>query len=109
MATRGQHLVRADRRFATGGLALLRPLAPAFKRVLDKVDAGLLEGGIGATLPDGSRRRLGFRSDGPVASVLMVTSRQPVSEHAAMRGECSWNSRALSMLAQPVSLIQYTT
>ncbi len=71
MATRGQHLVRADRRFATGELALLRPLAPAFRRVLDKVDAGLLEGGIDATLPDGSRRRLGFRTDGPVAIVRL--------------------------------------
>ena len=69
MATRGQHLVRADRRFATGGLALLKPLAPAFRRVLNEVDAGLLQGGIDATLPDGTRRRLGFRTDGPVAVV----------------------------------------
>jgi cyclopropane-fatty-acyl-phospholipid synthase len=71
MATRGQHLVRADRRFATGGFALLRPLAPAFRHVLDRIDAGLIEGGIDATLPDGSRRRLGFRTDGPVAVVRL--------------------------------------
>jgi cyclopropane-fatty-acyl-phospholipid synthase len=69
VATRGQHLVRADRGFATGGLALLKPLAPAFRKVLDQVDAGLVQGGIDATLPDGTRRRLGFRTDGPVAVV----------------------------------------
>ena len=71
MATRGEHLVKADKGFATGELALLKPLAPAFRRVLDKVDAGLLQGGIDAILPDGSRRRLGFRTDGPVASVRL--------------------------------------
>ena len=62
---------RPTRDFATGELALLKPLAPAFRRVLDKVDAGLLQGGIDAILPDGSRRRLGFRTDGPVASVRL--------------------------------------
>ena len=71
MASRGQHLVEADRSFATGGSKLLAPLAPAFRRVLDKVDAGLLQGGIEATLPDGSHRRLGFRTDGPVAVVRL--------------------------------------
>jgi cyclopropane-fatty-acyl-phospholipid synthase len=71
MASRGQHLVKADRRFATGGSKLLAPLAPAFRRVLDKVDAGLLQGGIEATLPDGSHRRLGFRTNGPVAVVRL--------------------------------------
>ena len=88
MATRGQHLVRADRRFATGDLALLRPLAPAFKRVLDKVDAGLLQGGIDATLPDGSRRRLGFRTDGPVAVVRLRSWRAML--RLATSGSVGW-------------------
>ena len=88
MATRGQHLVRADRRFATGGLALLRPLAPAFRRVLDKVDAGLLEGGIDATLPDGARRRLGFRTDGPVAVVRLHNWRAML--RLATSGSVGW-------------------
>ncbi len=88
MATRGQHLVRADRRFATGGLALLRPLAPAFRRVLDRVDAGLLEGGIDATLPDGSRRRLGFRTDGPVAVVRLHSWRAML--RLATSGSVGW-------------------
>ena len=88
MASRGQHLVKADRAFSTGGLALLKPLAPAFRRVLDKVDSGLLAGGIDATLPDGSRRRLGFRTGGPVAVVHLN------SWHAMLRlatsGSVGW-------------------
>ena len=88
MATRGQHLVRADRRFATGDLTLLKPLAPAFRRVLDKVDAGLLEGGIEATLPDGSRRRLGFRTDGPVAVVRLNSWRAML--RLATSGSVGW-------------------
>ena len=88
MASRGAHLVKADRRFATGGGLLLRPLAPAFRRVLDKVDAGLLEGGIDATLPDGSRRRLGFRTDGPVAVVRLNSWRAML--RLATSGSVGW-------------------
>ena len=88
MAARGQHLVKADKGFATGGLALLKPLAPAFRRVLDKVDAGLLEGGIDATLPDGSRRRLGFRTDGPVAVVRLNSWRAML--RLATSGSVGW-------------------
>jgi cyclopropane-fatty-acyl-phospholipid synthase len=88
VATRGQHLVKADRSFATGGLKLLAPLAPAFKRVLDKVDAGLLQGGIDATLPDGSRRRLGFRTDGPVAVVRINSWRSML--RLATSGSVGW-------------------
>ena len=44
-------------------------LAPLFHRVLDKIDAGLVEGGIDAVLPDGGRRLLGGRAPGPVARV----------------------------------------
>ena len=88
MASRGAHLVRADKAFATGGLALLKPLAPAFRRVLDRVDAGLLEGGIEATLPDGSRRRLGFRTDGPVAVVRLNSWRAML--RLATSGSVGW-------------------
>jgi len=88
MASRGQHLVKADRRFATGGLKLLAPLAPAFRRVLDKVDAGLLEGGIEAILPDGSHRRLGFRTDGPVAVVRLNSWRAML--RLATSGSVGW-------------------
>ncbi|MCL6684337.1 SAM-dependent methyltransferase [Sphingomonas alba] len=88
MSTRGEHLVRADRRFATGGLALLKPLAPAFRVVLDRIDAGLLTGGIDATLPDGSRRRLGFRTDGPVAIVRLNSWRAML--RLATSGSVGW-------------------
>jgi cyclopropane-fatty-acyl-phospholipid synthase len=69
MSTRGEHLVRADRRFATGGGRLARLTAPAIGRVLDEIDRRLTIGGIEATLPDGSSRRLGFRAKGPRAGV----------------------------------------
>ena len=88
MGSRGTHLVKADKGFATGGLALLRPLAPAFRRVLDKVDAGLVEGGIDAALPDGSKRRLGFRTDGPVAVVRLNSWRAML--RLATSGSVGW-------------------
>ena len=73
MASRGDHLVRADRRFATGAGLLGRLaaplLAPAFARLVDQLDRRLLTGGIEATLPNGARRRVGFHAPGPVAVV----------------------------------------
>jgi len=69
MATRGEHLVRADRRFATGVGVLGRLVAPGFRQVLDLIHHRLLHGGIETRLPDGSRRRLGFRGPGPTAVV----------------------------------------
>ena len=71
MATRGSHLVQADRAFATGAGWVGRLVAPAFARVLDRLDERLELGGIEATLPDGSHRRIGFRSKGPVAVVRL--------------------------------------
>jgi cyclopropane-fatty-acyl-phospholipid synthase len=62
---RGRHLVAADRAFATGGGLLARLTAGGLRQVLDRVDRGLAHGAIEATLPDGSRRRLGGRSPGP--------------------------------------------
>ena len=69
MASRGKHLLRADRRFATGGGLIGRLVAPAYARVLDEIDRRLDAGGIDMSLPDGSSRRLGFRGDGPRASL----------------------------------------
>ena len=68
MAGRGEHLVHADRGFITGGF-VARAFAPAFSRVLDRIDARLVCGGIEATLPSGERRRLGFKAPGAVAVV----------------------------------------
>ena len=46
MSTRGEHLLRADRGFATGGGTLARLIAPAFAKVLDKIDWRIGSGGI---------------------------------------------------------------
>ena len=69
MSTRGEHLVRADRRFATGGGMLARLTAPALGRVLDQIDARLDRGGIHLRLPNGTERDAGFRASGPAATV----------------------------------------
>src|SRR3954454_6184235 len=71
MSTRGQHLVHADRRFATGGGLLARVVAPAVAGVLNQIDRRLDCGGIEVTLPGGSTRRLGFRTTGPKAAVRL--------------------------------------
>jgi cyclopropane-fatty-acyl-phospholipid synthase len=73
MSTRGDHLVHADRGFATGGGLLARVAAPAFSKVLDEIDRKLASGGLDATLPGGERHRLGFRAAGPNASVRLVS------------------------------------
>ena len=71
MSTRGEHLVRADRGFATGGGLIARLSAPAFAKVLDEIDRRLARGGIEATLPGGDKRRLGFHAKGPKATVRL--------------------------------------
>lgn len=68
---RGEHLVRADRGFATGGGLLARLAAPALDRVVGQIDSRLRRGGIDVTLPDRSRRRLGFSGKGPRAVVAL--------------------------------------
>ena len=71
MSTRGEHLLHADRRFSTGGGIIARLAAPAFAKVLDQIDRRLAVGGIETTLPDGSKRRLGFSAPGPRAVVRL--------------------------------------
>src|SRR5688500_1753748 len=68
---RGRHLVSADRSFVTGGGLLARLFGGSFRRILDRIDAGLREGGIDATLPDGSHRVLGGRAPGPIPVVRL--------------------------------------
>ena len=69
MSTRGEHLLRADRRFATGGGALARLAAPAVSKMLEMIDRGIEHGGLELTLPDGGQRRIGFRAPGASATV----------------------------------------
>ena len=88
MASRGDHLVRADRRFATGAGLLGRLAAPLFARVVDQLDRRLLVGGIEATLPGGARRRVGFHAPGPVAVVELRSWRALV--RLATSGSVGW-------------------
>jgi cyclopropane-fatty-acyl-phospholipid synthase len=76
--SRGRHLIVADRGFATGGGLLARLFGGGFHRILDRIDAGLIEGGIDATLPDGSRRLLGGRKPGPMPVVHLHSWRSLV-------------------------------
>jgi len=88
MTSRGAHLVRGDRGFATGGGLIARLLAPAFARVLDEIDRRLEIGGIDVSLPDGRRRRLGFRSPGPAAMVEIASWRALL--RLAVSGSVGW-------------------
>ncbi|MEH3037176.1 MAG: cyclopropane-fatty-acyl-phospholipid synthase [Sphingomonas adhaesiva] len=49
-----------------------RWLGRVYHRVLDRINAGLLEGAIDAQLPDGTRRLLGGHAAGPLAIVRVV-------------------------------------
>ena len=69
MATRGQHLLSADKRFATGGGLVARAVAPLFARLVNQLHERIRLGGIDGTIPDGSPRRVGFHAPGPVAVV----------------------------------------
>jgi cyclopropane-fatty-acyl-phospholipid synthase len=88
MSTRGEHLVRADRAFATGGGSLARLASPAFSKVLDQIDKHLIVGGIDVTLPDGSERRLGFRSKG--ARAVVAISSWMALVRLASSGSVGW-------------------
>ena len=88
MASRGNHLVHADRRFATGAGVLGHLTGPLFARVVDQLDQRLLTGGIEATLPDGSRRRVGFHAPGAVAVLDIKNWRALV--RLATSGSVGW-------------------
>ncbi len=71
MSTRGEHLMRGGLLFVNGSGLLGRLFARSFAFVLDQIEDRLAVGGIEVTLPDGSRRRIGFKADGPVAVVRL--------------------------------------
>jgi cyclopropane-fatty-acyl-phospholipid synthase len=88
MATRGSHLIHADRSFVTGAGLLGRLAAPAFARILDQLHERLREGGIHGTLPDGSTRRIGFHAPGPEPVVTLHSWRALV--RLATSGSVGW-------------------
>ncbi len=53
------------------GAMIARAAEPWLHRLLDRIDAGLAEGAIQATLPGGMQRRLGGRAPGPEAVVVI--------------------------------------
>ena len=65
-----------------------RLAAPIFHRFLDRLDAGLESGAIDAHLPDGTRRLLGGRSDGPVPVVHLHRWRALI--RLALAGSVGW-------------------
>ena len=59
-----------------------------FHLILERIDAGLIEGGIDATLPDGTRRLLGGRAPGPVP--IVAVHRWRALTRLVMRGSIGW-------------------
>jgi cyclopropane-fatty-acyl-phospholipid synthase len=88
MLQRGKHLVAADRAFATGGGLIARLFAGGFHKLLDRIDRGVGEGRINATLPDGSFHILGGRSEGPAAVIHVKSWRALV--RLASSGSVGW-------------------
>ena len=88
---RGQHLVKAEAGFATGGLLarlLARLPAAWFHRQLDRIDGGLDHGALEGHLPDGSVRILGGRGEGPLAVVELRSWAALV--RLALSGSAGW-------------------
>jgi cyclopropane-fatty-acyl-phospholipid synthase len=88
MLQRGKHLVSADRGLATGGGLAARLFAGGFHKLLDRIDAALVEGRIDVTLPDGSFRVLGGRRDGPAPVVHLRSWRSLI--RLATSGSVGW-------------------
>lgn len=67
---------------------MLGTFATLFHRLLDRIDAGLAEGSLAATLPDGRARVLGGRAPGPAAVVDLRSWRALL--RLAMGGSAGW-------------------
>jgi cyclopropane-fatty-acyl-phospholipid synthase len=70
-STRGDHLLRGGLLFVNGSGLLGRLFSKSFAVVLDQIEERLEVGGLDVTLPDGTRRRLGFKAAGPEAVVRL--------------------------------------
>lgn len=68
---RGQRLLRNGLFFADRAVWLHRALAPAMRRVLDRIDKGIVTGSLLGHLPDGRKRLLGDQSPGFKAEVML--------------------------------------
>jgi cyclopropane-fatty-acyl-phospholipid synthase len=72
---RGTELTEGRRSIGIGPQWLARIWSGGISRILDRIDSGLLRGGIEATLPDGSSRQLGGRAPGFQAKVTLHSPR----------------------------------
>lgn len=72
---RGEHLLKADRGFATGSSWLSRLFAPGFHKLLDRIDTGLATGRLDARLPGGETRVLGDHAPGVAAQIELKSWR----------------------------------
>ncbi len=70
------------------GGRIARIVAPIFHHLLDRIDIALGEGGIEASLPDGTHRLLGGRAAGPVSIVAVHRWRALV--RLATAGSVGW-------------------
>ena len=68
-STRGSGLFEGAQRFERGPGFLARVLAPGFRKVIDRIDAGLERGTMIGHLPNGTTRVLGGRAPGFEAEV----------------------------------------
>lgn len=67
---------------------LSRALAPVFRSQLDKIDAGIAQGSLSLSLPDGTARLLGGRAEGPAAIVDLRSWRALL--RLAIGGSIGW-------------------
>lgn len=86
--TRGRILLDSGARFARKPGLLSRLIAPAFQRMVDRVDAGLERGSILAHLPDNSTRLVGGRAPGFDAEITIHDWRAMM--RLATNGSVGW-------------------
>lgn len=72
----------------TRSSGLLRLFENAFRKQIDRIDAGIAEGSLSLTLPDGSARLLGGHAAGPTASVDLRSWRALL--RLALSGSIGW-------------------
>jgi cyclopropane-fatty-acyl-phospholipid synthase len=70
---RGRHLVEADHHFSTGNGWFTRRFSRQIDQMIERIDAGLLDGSIEGHLPGGGVRLVGGRGAGPMA-VMHINS-----------------------------------
>ena len=70
-SVRGEHLVTGGRNLSATGRWMGWLFSASFARALDRIDRGLVEGSIVATLPDGTTRKVGGHGDGPSARITL--------------------------------------